>query len=188
MHAVEPFYRWRSLYIASEDENSPFYGRTYSEFSFENSIYNFLIHPQWDSIGSTTLFAKALFVDYHEEFCIIELIGEWNDTIENDVMTLKRDFIDFLIRDGISKFIMIGENVLNFHASDDCYYEEWFEDIEDGWIAFINFHDHVLQEMKSIGIDYFVATDGELNEIEWRKYLPSQFFKKVKSIMERRLN
>ena len=58
MHSIEPYYHWRNLYIASEDDASPFYGREYSEFEFENKVYNFLIHPQWDSIGSETLFIK----------------------------------------------------------------------------------------------------------------------------------
>jgi len=31
---------------------------------------------------------------------------------------------------GDIQFILIGENVLNFHSSDDCYYEEWFQDVE----------------------------------------------------------
>mgnify|MGYP000583790805 CR=1 FL=1 len=26
----------------------------------------------------------------------------------------------------------IGENVFNFHGSDDCYYEEWFDELEEG--------------------------------------------------------
>ena len=41
-------------------------------------------------------------------------------------MFLKRNIIDELVGEGIDKFIMIGENVLNYHASDDSYYEEWF--------------------------------------------------------------
>ena len=96
MHHVEPFYDWRNYYIASEDSNSPFFENQYSEFNFENTVYNFYIHPQWDSIGSSTLFTKALYVDYEEGYSILEFIGEWNDAIENDVMTLKRwmDCID----------------------------------------------------------------------------------------------
>ncbi len=27
--------------------------------------------------------------DYQEQYMIIELIGEWNDAIENDIMSLK---------------------------------------------------------------------------------------------------
>src|SRR5205085_4382275 len=134
---------WQHLYTASEDPGSPFYGREYSEFEFSNTIYNFYIHPQWDDIGSETLYIKVLFVDYDEKYAIIEFIGEWNDAINNDVMLLKRDIIDELIFCGIKKFILIGENVLNFHYSDECYYEEWFDDIgEEGCIVFLNFREH----------------------------------------------
>ena len=106
--------------------------RKYSEFEFTNTIYNFYIHPQWDHFGSPTLYLKILFADYKHHFVIIELIGEWNDAINNDIMFLKREVIDPFISNGIYKFILIGENVLNFHASDDCYYEEWYEDVRDG--------------------------------------------------------
>lgn len=187
MHYIEPFYNWRSYYIASDDSASPFYGRNYSEFEFTDKIYNFLIHPQWDNIGSPTLFLKILFVDYEEQFCIIELIGEWNDAIENDVMTLKRDIVEPIMEYGINKFILIGENVLNFHYSDDCYYEEWFDEVEDGWIAMVNFHEHVMKEFKHINIDSYFLTGGELDDLEWRTYSPMQFFNKVSELVNRRL-
>lgn len=187
MHFVEPYFEWRNHYIASEDPASPFYGQEYSEFEFEHSVYNFCIHPQWDSIGSPTLFIKILFVEYNEGYAIIEMIGEWNDAIENDIMTLKRDIIEDLIHEGINKFILIGENVLNFHYSDDCYYEEWFDDIEDGWIAGVNFHEHVTDEFKNANIDEYIAIGGELEELEWRTYTPFQFYKKVNQIIIRRL-
>ena len=188
MHFVEPYFNWRNYYISSEDPASPFYGHEYSEFEFEHSVYNFCIHPQWDSIGSPTLFIKILFVEYNEGYAIIEMIGEWNDAIENDIMTLKRDIIEELIREGINKFILIGENVLNFHYSDDCYYEEWSEDIEDGWIAGINFHEHVTNEFKNANIDEYIAIGGELEELDWRTYTPFQFYKKVNQIINRRLD
>jgi hypothetical protein len=86
VHTLEPFYNWRHLYIASEDERSPFYERNYSEFEFTNQIYNYLIHPQWDHFGSDTLYCKILFVNYEEHFCIIEMLGEWNDCLYNDIM------------------------------------------------------------------------------------------------------
>ncbi len=187
MHYVEPFFGWRGYYIASEDPQSPFYGREYSEFEFSNTIYNFYIHPQWDSFGSTTLFIKILFVDYDEKYAVIELIGEWNDTIENDIMKLKRDVVERLIEAGIDYFILIGENVLNFHYSDDCYYEEWFDEIETGWIAMINFHEHVLREFQQIQIDHYLNMRGELDDIEWRTYQPFQFFKKVRELITKRI-
>lgn len=187
MHLVEPYYHWRDLYIASEDDCSPFFGREYSEFEFENQIYNYLIHPQWDNIGSKTLFAKILFVDYDDNYAIIELIGEWNDTIENDIQTLKQEVLEELNRFDIDRFILVGENVLNFHSSDDCYYEACSEDFEDGWVALINFHEHVETEMSEIGIDQYFIMGGELDELDWRTFLPHQFYNKVKSIVEKRL-
>lgn len=187
MHTIEPYYHWRNLYIASEDDLSPFYEREYNEFKFDHQVYNYLIHPQWDHIGSPTLYLKVLYADYDSGYAIIEMIGEWNDTIENDIMTLKRDIIDTMIQCGIDKFILIGENVLNFHGSDDCYYEEWIDDIDEGWVAMINFHEHVENEMCSIGIDQYFVLGGELDTIEWRTYLPHQFFKKVRKAVENRL-
>ncbi len=143
MHELEPFYNWKHIYSADEDSRSVFFGREYSEFEFTQTVYNYFIHPQWDDIGSQTLYLKVLMADYDLQYAIIELIGEWNDAIENDIMTLKRDVIDSLITQGITKFILIGENVLNFHSSDDCYYEEWYDDIADlgGWILLLNMPD-----------------------------------------------
>ena len=187
MHYVEPYYNWRGYYIASEDPSSPFYEREYSEFEFNNAVYNFYIHPQWDSIGSPTLFIKILFTDYESGFVIIELLGEWNDAIENDIMILKRDIIEPIMEQGITKFILIGENVLNFHYSDDCYYEEGFDEVEDGWIAMVNFHEHVINEFERANIDHYFLMGGELEEIEWRTYLPQQFFDKVSALVVNRI-
>lgn len=187
MHTVEPYYQWRHLYIASEDPESPFFEREYSEFFYDNHVYNFYIHPQWDNIGSQTLFIKILFVNYEKGYTIIEMIGEWNDAIENDIMTLKRNVIEELQYCGIDKFILIGENVLNFHSSDDCYYEEWIDEQEEGWVALINFHEHVEQEMRSIGIDEYFLMGGKLDELDWRTFSPEQFYKSVKKIVANRL-
>lgn len=175
-------------YVASEDPLSPFYEREYSEFEFSNAVYNYYIHPQWDPIGSPTLFIKILFTDYEEGYAVIEMMGEWNDAIGNDIMILKRDIIEPMMEEGINKFILIGENVLNFHYSDDCYYEEWFDEVEDGWIAMINFHDHVIREFERINIDHYFVMGGELEDIEWRTYQPYQFFKKVDGLVQKRLS
>jgi hypothetical protein len=188
MHTLEPFYNWHNYYLASEDEKSPFFGREYSEFNFTHSIYNYLIHPQWDDIGSPTLFIKILFADYDEGFDIIELIGEWNDYINNDIMFLKRDIIDNLIRKGINKFILIGENIFNFHYSDDCYYEEWFEDVEDGWIAALNFRDYIHEEWQNFKLDYYINFGGELDICNWRTLTPPMLYKQVSAFIGRRLN
>jgi hypothetical protein len=188
MHDIEPYYNWRHLYIASEDAQSPFYGREYSELEFTNSIYNFVIHPQWDDFGSETLYIKILFVDYEEKYCFIELIGEWNDAISNDIMLLKRDIIDEMALYGINKFVIIGENILNFHSSDDSYYEEWFEDNgDDGWIIFLNFKQHVLKEFQQHNIDYYFISGGELDEFNWRRFSPGQVFGNLQKIIQKRL-
>ncbi|MEL6945175.1 MAG: hypothetical protein AAFO82_21195, partial [Bacteroidota bacterium] len=157
MHDIEPHYHWRDEYIASEDQRSPFFGRQYSEFQYSQKVYNYYIHPQWDSFGSNTLYTKVLYADYEEGYSILELIGEWNDCIHNDVMYLKREVVDQMIEEGITKFILLCENVLNFHGSDDCYYEEWYDDVKDegGWICIINTLDHVKIEMQDTQIQHF---------------------------------
>lgn len=189
MHNLEPYYNWRGLYCAEEDERSPFFAQEYSEFEFSNKIYDHFIHPQWDSIGSQTLFVKLIFANYSEGYAIVELIGEWNDLLYNDIMFLKREFADHLIEEGITKFIFIGENVLNFHTSDDCYYEEWFEDVndEDGWIALVNFRDHVLEDFSKASIDQYFISGGNLNDVKWRTQHPQQFFEKINSHVVKRI-
>ena len=189
MHSIEPYYNWRGLYIASEDERSPFFEREYSEFFFTDTIYNYCIHPQWDNIGSPTLYIKILFADYVDGFAIIELFGEWNDAIQNDIMVFKRDVIEYLMKEGIYKFIIIGENILNFHASDDCYYEEWFDEVEDeeGWIAMINFRRHVMEEFQTENLDYYFVLGGDLEEVAWRTFTPQQLFLNISNYVMRRL-
>lgn len=188
MHDLEPFYRWRDLYIASEDERSPFYEREYSEFEFTHQIYDHLIHPQWDDFGSNTLYLKVLYADYLEGFAIIELIGEWNDAINNDIMFLKRDIIEQMVENGLQKFILIGENVLNFHCSDDSYYEDWYNDLDEGWICFINFRPHVLEEVRAGNLDYYINFGGELDDFPWRRFAPIQVYQKIEALLARRLN
>lgn len=189
MHSIEPYFLWRDYYTAEADEKSPFYGRDYSEFEFTNTIYNFYIHPQWDDIGSQTLYLKILFTDYDKGYCIIELMGEWNDAIGNDVMFLKRDIVDPLIEHGINKFILIGENILNFHGSDDCYYEEWYDDIRDdgGYVVFLNFRDHVLAEMKRSKLHYYVSMGDQFNELNWHIVKPFHMHKLVENLMMKSL-
>lgn len=188
MQDIEPYYRWRELYIASEDEFSPFYGTVNSEFEFSNTVYNYYIHPQWDEFGSNTLYLKVIYADYDRSFAVIEFIGEWNDALYNDIMFLKREVIETMLGNGITKFILIGENVLNFHGSDDCYYEEWFHDVEDGWIAALNFRPHVMKEMERFNIDSYLVTGGQLDDLNWRLYNPLELIAQIEMIVSRRLN
>ncbi len=186
MHNIEPYYQWRDHYVASEDEQSPFYGRVYDEFYFTKKVYNYFIHPQWDEFGSATLYMKILFVDYDERFAIIELIGEWNDAISNDIMYLKREVVDQLYQQGIYKYILICENVLNFHGSDDCYYEEWSEDVvaEEGWVCLLNTLDHVADEMKITQLQHHINFGQEFNDINWRPHKPKVIFKAIDALVK----
>lgn len=188
MHTIEPFWKWRDKYTAETDENSPFFGSVYSEFEFSSVIYDHYIHPQWDFIESPTLYLKILFADYDEGFCIIEFIGEWNDVIHNDSMLLKREVIDFFLDKGINKYVLIGENILNFHAEDDCYYEEWFSELEiGGWIVPLNFREHVIDEMKRNYIMHYFEIDERFNNVYWRKFEPEKLVDLIEEILLLRL-
>ena len=83
---------------------------------------------------------------------------------------------------------MIGENVLNFHASEDDYYEEWFSDIEDGWIVGLNFRDHVITEFEQNNIDQYILFSERFDAFNWRKYQPTQLFEVIELFMRKRLN
>lgn len=189
MHDIEPFWNWRHRYTAEEDELSPFFGREYSEFYFTNAVYDHAIHPQWDAFGSSTLYLKILYADYDDGFAIVELIGEWNDLLHNDIMFLKRDIMEHLMLQGVSRFILIGENVLNFHTSDQSYYEEWWEEVEDagGWIALLNFREHVRQDLIAADIDQFFLLGGRLDKLDWRTYEPDELFVQVEQLVTKRL-
>lgn len=187
MHEIEPFYNWRHLYTAEEDEQSPFYGREYSEFEFTNTVYNYYIHPQWDDFGAPNLYLKILFADYQYNYAIIELIGEWNDAVENNIMTFKREIIDLLVAKGIYKFILIAENVLNFFSDDDCYYEEWWDDIRDegGWIVSLNMPSQTREEFERARLTNYIHL---MDNSKWRTFQPQHLFTLVDNWMVRRLD
>lgn len=187
MHTLEPFYHWRELYKAEEDDKSPFYEREYSEMYFTNAIYNYVIHPQWDEIGSETLYVKSLYTDYDRSFAVIEMMGEWNDCVHNDVMFFKREVIDVMVDEGIKYFILIGENLLQFHGDTEDYYEEWYDDVEDGWIVALNFREHIQEQLAQYRLDYYLNYGGELDGLNWRGLNPIQLFKKVDHVVNHRL-
>ncbi len=186
MHDIEPFYNWRHIYTSEEDERSPFFGRQYSEFEFTQTIYNFYIHPQWDDFDSRTLYLKVLQSDYEEHYMVIEMIGEWNDAIENDIMYLKREVIDKFMAEGITKFILVAENVLNFHSGDRDYYIEWFEEVTDqeGWVVCLNMPDQTQHDFRKAKLNRYV----ELMDLpEWRIFKPIHLFRKIDEQILKRL-
>ena len=187
MQDIEPFYNWRHLYVAEEDIQSPFYGRSYSEFEYSQTLYNYFIHPQWDDFGSKTLYMKLLYADYEQHFVVIELLGEWNDAIENDIMTLRRDVTDLLYIKGVTKFVIVAENVLNFHSSDDSYYEEWKEQLEDdhGWVVIIDMPEQSKYDFRKARLTNYI----ELLELpQWRTLKPDVIFQLVDHEMMKRLD
>lgn len=185
MHTIEPHFQWRDLYIASEDSKSPFFGCKYSEFYFTHKLYNYYLHPQWDEFGSSTLYTKVLFVDYDEGFALIELIGEWNDTLHNDIMFLKRRLIDPMLREAVSKFIFFCENVLNFHSAEDDYYAEWSEDVleNQGWIVLINTRLHVEEELLESRLQRYLHFGEAYNDINWRPQKPLVVFQLIQGVL-----
>ena len=187
MHDIEPFYNWQHLYTSAEDPRSPFFGREHSEFVYSQTIYNYYLHPQWDEFGSRTLYMKILYADYELGYAIIELIGEWNDAIENDIRTLRREVTDVLFYEGISKFILIADNVLNFHSSDDSYYEDWFQELneEGGWIVLLNMPEQSQQDFKKAHLNRYV----ELLELpNWRTLQPQHLFQMVDNYLHNRID
>jgi hypothetical protein len=187
MHEIEPYYNWQKYYQAEKDMRSPFFGRAYGMY-YENDVYGYYIDPNWDEIGSETLYVKLLFTDYEKRFAILELFGEWNDTLHNDVMYLKRNVIDRLLINGIDKFILMADNIFQFHGGDSDYYEEWFDEVEDGWIAVINARGFILEEFQKYKLDYFLNFGGTLQFDKWRTIKPSQLFELVSALMQRRLS
>ena len=189
MHNIEPHYQWRELYIAEEDRDSPFFGRKYSEFHFTHKLYNFYLHPQWDAFGSSTLYCKILFVDYDDQFALIELIGEWNDALHNDIMHLKRRVLEQLYEKGIVKFALFCDNVLNFHSAEDDYYAELAEEVheEGGWVVCINTRKHVMEEMQDARLQHYVHFGEEYNGMFWRSQKPLIVFQVIDAMVNGRV-
>jgi hypothetical protein len=187
VHTLEPFAGWLRYYDSSADELSPFFGKAYNFDVYSDTIYGYYIDPAWDNIGSETLYLKTLYTDYELGFVIVELLGEWNDAIHNDIMTLKREFLEVLMQHGIRKFMLLGGNIMNFHGSDDSYYEEWHQELDDGWIALVDTPDFVCEEMRKYRLDNYVHISEDLQISNWRTLHPQRLFERVEEILPRRL-
>lgn len=195
MHLIEPYNNWLKYYNSAADSQSPFYGKEYNFDQYSDTIYGYYIDPAWDFMGSETLYIKILYADYDKGFAVIEFLGEWNDAINNDIMHLKRNVLDLMMGEGINKFILIGENILNFHGSDDSYYEEWFDEVEDtdipngpGWIAAVSFPEFIREELMKYKIDLYINMGGTLEITEWRTLRPEVLCDIVSRLIQRRLS
>ena len=102
-------------------------------------------------------------------------------------MLLKRNIIDLLLSEGINKFIMIGENLLNFHGSDDSYYEEWLEEVKEGWIACVSFPEFFRDEMAKYNLDTYLNMGRTLEIEKWRTLPPSTLYVLISGLIKRRL-
>ena len=90
------------------------------------------------------------------------------------------------MEEGIYKFILVAENVLNFHSSDNEYYKEWYEEVtdENGWVVIINMPEATQHDFKKARLNRYV----ELYELEnWRTYKPFHLFKKIDNELQARL-
>ncbi|MCD6178890.1 MAG: hypothetical protein J7K39_03200, partial [Bacteroidales bacterium] len=75
----------------------------------------------------------------------------------------------------------------NFHADDDSYYQEWFDNLDEGWIVGLNFLEHNLDEIKATRLDYYISFGGEFDALDWRTYNPLKLFEKIDKQMSYRL-
>ena len=77
---------------------------------------------------------------------------------------------------------------MNFHSSEDDYYQEWVDEVEDGWIVALNFRNHVADEFAAARIDYYLALGGQFNTLEWRSFSPQKLFAHIESLVMKRLS
>ena len=102
-------------------------------------------------------------------------------------MELKREVLDKLMAEGIVKFILIAENVFNFHSGDKDYYEELYDELsdEDGWAVLINFNPAAQHDFLLRKLNRYI----ELMEISaWRTYKPEHFFQFIDQKLSQRLS
>ena len=86
----------------------------------------------------------------------------------------------------LTHFIFIAENVLNFHSSDDSYYEEWREQLEDdnGWVVILNMPEQSKYDFKRARLTHYV----ELVEMEqWRTLKPELIYQTIQQFINMRL-
>lgn len=175
MFEVEPFYGWLHLYDPEADEYSPYYGVEHNLFEFDRSIYDMPAHPLWEDFDSENLLMKILYADYTKGYCIIELIGEWNDLQFNDFRLMRDNCLQLLKDAGINRFILICENVFSAFLEMQDYYEEFTEDLyPDGYLHLLKARPLVLEEFTRYGISAFVNWSQEIDSMNWRKMHPDQ--------------
>jgi hypothetical protein len=76
---------------------------------------------------------------------------------------------------------------LNFHSSDDSYYEDWKEQLEDdnGWVAILNMPQQSQYDFKKYRITNYI---NFYEMYEWRTYKPELIFQQIDNYILRQLS
>ncbi|MEM0996929.1 MAG: hypothetical protein AAGN35_07615 [Bacteroidota bacterium] len=187
MHNVEPHYGWLKYYDNETDLYSPFQTVEHSEFHYDRQVYQYLAHPQWDTIESESLLVKILYANYEHGYAILELFGVWNDLLENDYRLLTENCLSFLIDAGINRFVFIMENILNVYVDSEDYYDAFQDEMEEGWICMLRAREHVKREFTAFDLDQYFFWADDLDDLFWRKLKPWQLFDLVDARMRKLL-
>lgn len=188
MFEVEPWYGWLHLYDPEQDEHSPFYGVEHNLFEFDRRIYDMPAHPLWEDFDSENLLLKILYADYEQGYCVIELIGEWNDLQFNDFRLLRDNCLQWLLDAGISRFILICENVFSAFLEMQDYYEAFQDDLgTEGYIHLLRLRPEVQAEFIRYGISAYVNWSPDADAVNWRKLHPDQLLATVEDTYRKML-
>jgi hypothetical protein len=188
MFDIEPWYGWLHLYDSEQDENSPFFGVEHNLFEYDRSIYDMPAHPLWEDFDSENLLMKILYADYNKGYCIIELIGEWNDLQFNDFRLMRDNCLQYLFDAGIDKFILLCENVFSAFLEMEDYYEAFTEELwPEGYIHLLKARAEVKEEFLRYGISAFVSWSESLDQLNWRKLHPDQILSLVEETNQKLL-
>jgi hypothetical protein len=101
-------------------------------------------------------------------------------------MELKREVLEKFMEEGIYKFILVAENVLNFHSDQGDYYEELYEEVSDenGWVVCLNMPVQTQYDFKGAHLNRYIELMDLFN---WRTYKPFHLFKKIDQELTARL-
>ena len=58
---------------------------------------------------------------------------------------------------------------------------------QEGWIVFLNFNQHVLNEYKTVGIDQYFLSGNGLENIEWRTQKPDKIINALDRFVQKKI-
>ena len=70
---------------------------------------------------------------------------------------------------------------------EDDYYQEWFEDVEDGWIVTMGFREFIHREWNKYRLDYYLNWGGNLEVKNWRTLSPQKLVETIDREVRRRI-